>query len=100
MTLAGQFIQLAILANLGVYVGCRFVGYELETPRKIAAGTAFALIYSLPLGVLVHLLAPLALWKLLEQPMGDRKGRGYVMLLTYCVAGFATVFLFYLTHPS
>ncbi len=100
MTLAWQFLQLAILANLGVYLGCRFVGYELETPRKIAAGTAFALAYSLPLGMLVHLLAPLALWKLLEQPEGNQKGRGYVMLVTYGVAGLATVILFHLTHGA
>ncbi len=82
MTEVGQFLQLAVLANLGVYLGCRFLGYELETPRQIAAGTAFALVYSLPLGFLVHVLAPLALWKLLEQPTGDQKGRGYVMLVT------------------
>lgn len=100
MSLAGQFIQLAILANLGVYLGCRFLSYELETPRKLAAGTAFALVYSLPLGFLVHALAPLALWKLLEQPVGDQKGRGYVMLVTYGVAGLATVFLFHLTQGS
>ena len=100
MTLAGQFLQLAIFANLGVYLGCRFVGYDLETPRKIAAGTAFALVYSLPLGFLVHVLSPLALWKLLEQPTGDQKGRGYVILMTYGVAGLATVLLFHLTRGS
>jgi hypothetical protein len=100
MTGVGQFLQLAILANLGVYLGCRFVRYELETPRQVAAGTAFALAYSLPLGLLVHFLAPLALWKLLEQPTGDQKGRGYVMLMTYGVAGLATVILFHLTRGS
>jgi hypothetical protein len=100
MTGVGQFLQLTILANLGVYLGCRITGYKLETHRQLAAGTAFALAYSLPLGFLVHLLAPGALWKLLEQPAGDQKGRGYVMLVTYGVAGLVTVVLFHLTRGS
>lgn len=95
-----QFLQLGILANLGVFLGCKIAGYELETPRRVIAATAFALLYSLPLGILVHFLSPLALWKLLERPGSDQRGRGTVIVMTYLVAGLATMLLFHLTRGS
>ncbi|MEE4173017.1 MAG: hypothetical protein V2I57_02040 [Xanthomonadales bacterium] len=91
-------LQLALLSNLGVFLGCKIVGYELDPLRKFIAAMAFTVVYFLPLGLLVHILAPLALWAALKQPEGAQHRRFWVVLITYGVAGLLTVALFHFTR--
>lgn len=93
--MADQILQLALLSNLGVFLGCKLVNYELEPLRKFLAALAFTVVYFLPLSFLVHVLAPGALWAALKQPEGDSQGRIWVVLITYGVAGLLTIALFH-----
>ncbi|MEM1410884.1 MAG: hypothetical protein AAGH19_00895 [Pseudomonadota bacterium] len=95
-----NFLQLALLANAGVFLACKLVKYPIPDQRKAIAATAFALIYSLPLpiGPLIHLASPVALWMLLKDPEVDTKNRLPVFLLTYLFAAILTVLLFHMTQ--
>ena len=88
-----------MLANIGVFLACRIVKYELPDQRKVIAATAFAVLYSLPLpiGVFIHVVPPVALWLLLRDPDVEPAGRLQVFLLTYVFAALATLVLFQLT---
>lgn len=96
----GHFIQLLLLANLGVFLACRLLKYDIPDQRKVIAASAFALLYSLPLpiGVFIHVVPPIALWILLKDPDVGPVNRLPVFLLTYLFAALMTLMLFKLTR--
>ena len=58
------------------------------------------MLYSLPLpiGVLIHVLPPVALWMLLKDPEERAGNRLPVVLLTYLFTALATLMLFKITN--
>lgn len=95
-----HFLQLAVLANVGVYVACRWLRYDLPLERRVIAATAFALVYSLPLplGMLIHLLAPALLWILLKDPDADPRNRWAVFLVSYLFTALATLAFYHMVN--
>ena len=94
-----QFVQLLILANAGVYLACRLLDHDLTRERKFVAGTAFALLYSLPLPFpWIHVLPPLAMWWLLKDPEGESRHRGSVFVAAYFFTAVGTLVVYHLTH--
>ena len=98
-TSIAYFIQLLVLANVGIFLACRLVKYEIPDQRKAVAASAFAVLYSLPLpiGVFIHVVPPVALWVLLKDPDVEPVNRLPVILLTYLFTALMTLMLFQLT---
>ena len=97
-----NFVQLAILTLLGIHAACRLLKYPLGHDRQLIGAGAFAGLYSLPLGPLVHVISPIALYFLLKEPEAQHEGKSPlpVVLLTYLFTGVATLILLKLTHPG
>lgn len=93
-----NFVQLGVFATAGLFLACKVVPFPITHQRKVIAAVAFALVYSLPLGILVHFLAPVAFWFLLEDPEAESRNRLPVILLTYLFTAILTLLFFYLTH--
>ena len=92
-----HMLQLAVLTTASVFIACKMVRYPIPEWKKYAAAGAFAVIYNLPLGMLVHVLAPIALWYLLGDAEVESTNRLPVFLLTYFFAVLLTMLAYYLT---
>lgn len=93
-----NFIQLLVLTSAGIFLACKIATYPIPDLRKVAAATAFALTYSLPLGLIIHIAAPLALWYVLADPEVDKDNRLPVFLLTYLFTAMLTLLFYKLTY--
>jgi len=97
-TAIAHFIQLAVMTTASLFLACKIANYPIPDWRKVAAPAAFALVYSLPLGLIIHIAAPLALWFVITDPDTDRGNRLPVFLLTYLFTAMLTLLFFSMTN--
>ncbi len=93
-----NFVQLAVLTMASLFLACKLANYPIPDIRKVGAAGAFALVYNLPLGMIIHIVAPLVLWFLLRDPEVDKTNRLPVFLLTYLFTAMLTLLFYKLTH--
>lgn len=93
-----NFIQLGVFTTVSLFAACKIVGYAIPDWRKAASAGAFALVYSLPLGLIIHIAAPVALWFAMTDPEAEKKNRLPVLLLTYLFTAMLTLLFYQLTH--
>lgn len=93
-----NFIQLGVFTAASLFLACKMVGYAIPDWRKVASAGAFALVYTLPLGLIIHIAAPVALWFAMTDPDVEKNNRLPVLLLTYLFTAMLTLLFFKLTH--
>ena len=96
MGAVAYFLELGVIAFIGVHIGCRLMRHDISVLQQLLAAGSFALLYTVPLAIPVvrHLAPTLALYLVLLFRTEDRWRAARVLAVTWVVAFVATLLLY------